>query len=58
METMLFAVCDTTDVVLNSITFATAGVEDFMSTTMGVNQQDFIAKLEGYAIQGIKGIVY
>ena len=36
-ETMLFAVCGTTDVVLNSITFATVGVEDFMSTTMGVN---------------------
>ena len=55
---MLFAVRGTTDVVLNSITFATAGVEDFMSTTMGVDQQDFVAKLEGYAIQGIKGIVY
>ncbi|KIJ59114.1 hypothetical protein HYDPIDRAFT_170963 [Hydnomerulius pinastri MD-312] len=54
-ETILFATCSSTDVPMNGVAFATKGVQDFMGTVMGIGNQDFISKMEGYAIQGIKG---
>ncbi|KAG1728277.1 uncharacterized protein EDB91DRAFT_1086153 [Suillus paluster] len=37
------------------ITFTTEGVQNFMGSVMGINNQDFMSKMEGFAIQGMKG---
>ena len=54
METLLFTTQGTTNLSLNSIHFAMDGVDNFMDTVMGIDSQDFLLKMEGYAIQGIK----
>ncbi|KAI6029378.1 hypothetical protein BKA83DRAFT_4489339 [Pisolithus microcarpus] len=37
------------------VAFATEGVVDFMGSMMGIDTQDLISKLEGFAVRGIKG---
>ncbi|KAG1768106.1 hypothetical protein EV702DRAFT_1050123 [Suillus placidus] len=37
------------------IIFATEGVDDFMESTMNIDNQDLVSKMEGYAIQGMRG---
>ena len=37
-------------------TFATEGVNKFMEEVMNIDKQDLISKMEGFAIQGIKGL--
>ncbi|KIJ57835.1 hypothetical protein HYDPIDRAFT_103757 [Hydnomerulius pinastri MD-312] len=54
-ETILYATRGSTDVPLNGVAFATEGVQDFMGTVMGIDNQDMVSKMEGFAIQGIKG---
>ena len=34
------------------------GIDNFMDTVMGIDNQDFLLKMEGYAIQGIKGLFH
>lgn len=55
---MLFAVRGSTNLSLEAVAFTTDGVHDFMTATMGVDHQGFLAKMEGYAIQGIQGITH
>ena len=38
-----------------SIEFTSAGVENFLNGTMKIDMQDFLVKMEGFAVQGIKG---
>jgi len=43
------------DVPLRGVAFATQGVDNFMDTVMGIDNQDLVSKMEGFAIQGMKG---
>ncbi|KAG1769948.1 hypothetical protein EV702DRAFT_1202611 [Suillus placidus] len=54
-ESILYTTRGSTDVPLRGIAFATQGVENFMDTVMGVNNQDLVSKMEGFAVQGMKG---
>jgi hypothetical protein len=55
VQSLLFITCGTTDLGLQGISFATEGVEQFLLDTMKVDPQDFMGRLEGYALQGLKG---
>jgi len=55
IEAVLYAACGTTDLPLRGIAFATTGIEDFMGSVMGVDAQDLVSKMEGFAAQGIRG---
>ncbi|KAG2140766.1 hypothetical protein BD769DRAFT_1336179, partial [Suillus cothurnatus] len=54
-ESMLYTTRGSTDLPLRSITFATEGVQDFMQSVMGIDNQDLLGKMEGFAVQGVKG---
>ncbi|KAI6026437.1 hypothetical protein BKA83DRAFT_4462843 [Pisolithus microcarpus] len=56
VETVLYATCRTTDLPLRGVAFATEGIADFMGSVMGIDTQDLVSKLEGFAVQGIKGV--
>jgi hypothetical protein len=58
IEALLFLTRGTTDFALNGVSFATEGVADFMSTTVKIDEQDFVHRLEGYALNGLKGIYH
>jgi len=51
----MYATRGTTDLPLQGIAFTTDGVKDFMGMVMGVDTNDFVSKMEGFAVQGIKG---
>ncbi|KAG9310640.1 hypothetical protein JVU11DRAFT_9215 [Chiua virens] len=53
-EMMLFTVRGSTDLSLEGVTFTTPGMQEFITAMMGVDHQDFLAKMEGYALQGLK----
>ncbi|KAI6100913.1 hypothetical protein EDD16DRAFT_1463800, partial [Pisolithus croceorrhizus] len=55
VESMLYATRGTTDLLLRGIAFTTEGVADFLGSVMGIDTQDLVSKMEGFAIQGIKG---
>jgi hypothetical protein len=55
IETMLFVTCGSTDLPMKGVTFATAGVENFLEAVMKTDPQDFLGKMEGFAVQGVKG---
>lgn len=55
VETMLFATRGSTDLPMKGVTFATSGVEHFLEGVMKTAPQDFLRKMEGFAVQGIKG---
>lgn len=52
---MLFVLSGTTELPMWGIAFTTAGVENFPESTMKINMQDVLVKMEGFAVQGIKG---
>ncbi|KAH7904868.1 hypothetical protein BJ138DRAFT_1018526, partial [Hygrophoropsis aurantiaca] len=54
-ESILYTTRGSTDLPINGIAFATPGVGDFIPTAMGIDHQDLISKMEGFAVQGIKG---
>ncbi|KAI6014282.1 hypothetical protein BKA83DRAFT_4129947, partial [Pisolithus microcarpus] len=54
LEMILFAVCGSTDLPLNGIAFTMEGVNDFMDTVMGIDNQGLIRKMEGFTVQGVK----
>src|SRR6267142_2949628 len=56
IETMLLTMRGTTDMPLRAVAFATDGVEHFLKGTMKTDTQDFLGKMEGFAVQGMKGI--
>ncbi|KAF8331608.1 hypothetical protein F5887DRAFT_1081199 [Amanita rubescens] len=55
METQVFAACGSVDIPLKSISISTPGVQDFMEKTMHIDQIEYLGKMEGYALQGVKG---
>jgi hypothetical protein len=55
VETVLYTTRGSTDLPLRGITFATEGVEEFMASVMNIDNQDFVGKMEGFAIRGIRG---
>ena len=56
MEVILFVAPESTDLPLNGVAFMTEGVGDFMTSVMGIDNQDLLSKMEGFAIQGMKGM--
>ncbi|KAG1844313.1 hypothetical protein DFJ58DRAFT_731230 [Suillus subalutaceus] len=54
-ESIFYTTRGSTDLPLRSIAFATEGVQDFMPSVMGVDNQDLLGKMEGFAVQGVKG---
>jgi hypothetical protein len=55
VETMLFTTRGTTDMPMRGISFTTSGVENFLEGVLKTDTQDFLGKMEGFAIQGIQG---
>lgn len=55
-ETILYTTRGSTDLPLRGISFATEGVDEFMSSVMNIDNQDLVSKMEGFAVQGMKGI--
>lgn len=56
---MLFTVRGSTSLPLTGMSFATDGVDNFVRDTLKTDPQDLLAKMEGFAIQGVKGtLVY
>lgn len=58
VETILYTTRGSTDLPLRGITFATEGVGEFMTSVMNIDNQDFVGKMEGFAIRGIRGGFY
>ena len=54
---MLFATRGTTDMPMRGAFFTTSGVENFLEGVMRTDTQDFLGKMEGFAVQGIQGII-
>ncbi|KAG1774227.1 hypothetical protein EV702DRAFT_974941 [Suillus placidus] len=54
-ETILYVTCGSTDLPLRGVTFATEGVQHFMQSVMSIDNQDLISKMEGFAVQGMRG---
>ncbi|KAG0699235.1 hypothetical protein DFH29DRAFT_769150, partial [Suillus ampliporus] len=54
-EAILYMTHGSTDLPLRGVAFATEGVDEFMVSVMNVNNQDLISKMEGFAVQGMKG---
>ncbi|KAG1791817.1 uncharacterized protein HD556DRAFT_1432770 [Suillus plorans] len=54
-ETILYTTRCSTDLPLRGISFATEGVDEFMSSVMNIDNQDLVSKMEGFAVQGMKG---
>ena len=52
---MLYTTCGSTDLSLHGITFASKGIEKFMGTVMRIDDQDLVSRMEGFAVQGVKG---
>jgi hypothetical protein len=55
VETMLFTTRGSTDLPLHGVAFATEGVDNFLEGAMKTDTQYFIGKMEGFAVQGVKG---
>ena len=58
METILYAACGSTELSIHGITFATEGAKNFMESIIKIDDQDLVSKLEGFAVQGVQGIVH
>ncbi|KAG2100408.1 uncharacterized protein F5147DRAFT_747135 [Suillus discolor] len=57
-ETILYTVRGSTDIPLRGIIFATEGVNDFMASVMNIDDQHLVSKMEGFAIQGMRGAAH
>jgi hypothetical protein len=53
---MLFATRGTTDMSMRAVAFSTEGVKNFLEGAMKADTQHFLSKMEGFVIQGIKGL--
>jgi hypothetical protein len=57
METMLVSVRGSSDQTTDGLSFTTDGVAEFLPVGMGVDQQDFASRMEGFAFNGIRGML-
>jgi hypothetical protein len=56
VETLLFTTRGSTDMPLRGVAFSTSGVENFLEGALKTDTQDFLGRMEGFAVQGVKGI--
>ena len=56
IEAILFITRGSTDTPLNGTCFTTPGVEDFLPSVLKLDKLEFLARMDGYAIQGLKGM--
>ena len=54
-EVILFTTSETTDLPLHGLSFATKGVSKFLEHGLKMDTQEFLCKMEGFAIQGVQG---
>jgi len=52
---MCFVTRGSTNFSMEPITFSTEGLNDFIEQVFHVDNQDFVARMEGFAVQGLKG---
>jgi len=55
VESLLFTAHGSTDLPLRGLVYETDGIENFLEGVMKMDTQDFVGKMEGFAVQGIKG---
>jgi len=59
LRTGIEAVCHVvrggSDFTFPPITFRTEGIASFLQQVYNIDEQDFVAKLEGYAVHGLRG---
>lgn len=53
---MVFVTRSTTNLPLQSRSYNTPGINGFMETTMKIDRTDFLGKMEGFSLQGLKGM--
>ena len=53
---MLFVTCGSMDTPLNGTAFMTPSIEDFLLSVLKLDKLEFLAQMDGYAIQGLKGM--
>lgn len=53
---MLFITRGSTDTPLNGTAFTMPGVKDFLPSVLKLDKLEFLARMDGYAIQGLKGM--
>ena len=53
---MLFTTHGTTDLPLTAVAFTTPGVDNFLEGALKTDPRDFLAKMEGFAVQGVRGM--
>ena len=56
VETIFFTTRGTTNLPLRNVGFSTPGVKNFLDTVMKIDQNDFLGRMEGFAVQGMKGM--
>ncbi|KAG2151061.1 uncharacterized protein EDB93DRAFT_1083771 [Suillus bovinus] len=54
-ESILYTTRGSMDLPLCGIAFATEGVHEFMGLVINIDDQDLVSKMEGFAVQGMKG---
>jgi hypothetical protein len=52
---MVFVTRSTTNLPLQSRSYNTPGISGFMETTLKMDRTDFLGKMEGFSLQGLKG---
>ncbi|KAG2740597.1 hypothetical protein P692DRAFT_20851330 [Suillus brevipes Sb2] len=55
-EAILYMARGSMDLPLRGVVFATEGVDNFMVSVMNIDNQDLISKMEGFAVQSMKGM--
>ena len=55
---MCFVTRGNTNFAMEPIILMTNGLTDFIEQVFQLDNQDFVACMEGFAIQGLKGIVF
>jgi len=55
---MCFVTWGNTNFAMEPIIFTTSGLTDFIEQVFQLNNQDFVACMEGFAIQGLKGNLF
>ena len=54
-EVVLYATRGATDLPMQGIAFSTEGVAQFLEHVLKIDTQDFLCKMEVFAVQGIRG---
>jgi len=52
----MFLTRGTTDLSLTGIAYCSSGMQNFQSEVYKIDEQDYINRMEGYALLGLKGM--